>query len=138
MIQVQAIIATASIVFNIFFMRETRADVLLSWRAKAMTKETGVKHIAAADLEKTDMLTLIKVSLIRPLREYLSACLRDHSDFRSSANGVAEYLVTEPIVSALSAWIGFAWACIFLSQSSILLVFESYGFNAAQAGSFQA
>lgn len=55
-----------------------------------------------------------------------------------SANGVAEYLVTEPIVSALSAWIGFAWACIFLSQSSILLVFESYGFNAAQAGSFQA
>lgn len=63
-------------------MRETRADVLLSWRAKAMTKGTGVKHIAAADLEKTDMLTLINVSLIRPLREYLSACLRDHRDFR--------------------------------------------------------
>lgn len=69
-IQVQAIIATASIIFNIFFMRETRADVLLSWRAKKMTKETGIKHIAAADLEKTDMITLIKVSLIRPLREY--------------------------------------------------------------------
>ncbi|KIR52444.1 MFS transporter [Cryptococcus gattii Ru294] len=112
---VQAIIATASIIFNIFFMRETRADVLLSWRAKKMTKETGVKHVAAADLERTDMVTLIRVSLIRPL----------------------QYLVTEPIVSALSAWIGFAWACIFLSQSSILLVFESYGFNAAQAGSFQ-
>lgn len=58
-------------------------------------------------------------------------------DYRGSTNGAAEYLVTEPIVSALSAWIGFAWACIFLSQSSILLVFESYGFNAAQAGSFQ-
>lgn len=76
-IQVQAIIATASIIFNIFFMRETRADVLLSWRAKKMTKETGVKHVAAADLEKTDMLTLVKVSLIRPLRECWSFCLRD-------------------------------------------------------------
>lgn len=76
-IQVQAIIATASIIFNIFFMRETRADVLLSWRAKKMTKETGVKHVAAADLEKTDMLTLVKVSLIRPLREYWSFYLRD-------------------------------------------------------------
>ncbi|WVN91135.1 uncharacterized protein L203_106387 [Cryptococcus depauperatus CBS 7841] len=111
----QAIIAAASVVFNIFFMRETRADVLLSHRAARLTKETGVQYIAVVDLETKDMWTLVRISLVRPL----------------------QYLVTEPIVSALSAWMGFAWTCIFLSQSSVILVFEAYGFNAAEAGTFE-
>ncbi|ODO01705.1 hypothetical protein I350_06531 [Cryptococcus amylolentus CBS 6273] len=112
---IQAIIAALSVVYNIFFMRETRADVLLSRRAKAMTKKTGKKHIAVVDLEKTALLTLIKVSIIRPLH----------------------YLITEPIVTALSLWFGFAWGVIFLGQSSVMLVFEQYGFSAAEAGSFE-
>ena len=50
----------------------------------------------------------------------------------------AEYLLTEPIVLALSAWIGFAWACIFLGGTSVLLVFKQYGFDDGQAGLIQA
>jgi hypothetical protein len=41
-------------------------------------------------------------------------------------------------VTALSAWIGFAWACIFLGGTSVILVFEQYGFNAGALGSMQA
>jgi hypothetical protein len=50
----------------------------------------------------------------------------------------ADFLLTEPIVTALSAWIGFAWACIFLGGTSVILVFEQYGFNAGELGSMQA
>lgn len=48
------------------------------------------------------------------------------------------FLVTEPIVTALSLWIGFAWTCVFLGGTSLLLVFGQYGFNYGQLGSFQA
>ncbi|WVQ81596.1 hypothetical protein IAT38_003720 [Cryptococcus sp. DSM 104549] len=112
---VQAIVSLVSVGLNFLVLRETRADVLISWRAKKLTKETGIVHIAAGDVEKVDMKTMMKISLVRPL----------------------QYLFTEPIVTALSAWIGFAWACVFLGGSSILLVFEAYGFSAAQAASVE-
>ncbi|KAK8843471.1 hypothetical protein IAR55_007128 [Kwoniella newhampshirensis] len=112
---IQGIVAVISVILNAIVLRETRSDVLLSRRAKNLTKKTGIKHVCAADLQKTDFMVVMRVSLVRPL----------------------QYLFTEPIVSALSAWIGFAWACIFLGGSSIVLVFESYGFNVAQAASFE-
>ena len=49
-----------------------------------------------------------------------------------------EYLFTEPIVLALSSWIGFAWAIIFLGGTSELLVFREYGFSDGEAGSVQS
>jgi uncharacterized membrane protein len=48
------------------------------------------------------------------------------------------YLATEPIVTALAVWIGFAWSCLFLSAASTLLVFRQYGWNVGQLGSIQA
>lgn len=38
-------------------------------------------------------------------------------------------MFTEPIVSAIATWIGFAWACIFLCTSSTLIVFRQWGGN---------
>ncbi|ORY29132.1 major facilitator superfamily domain-containing protein [Naematelia encephala] len=112
---VQGIAAVVSCGLNALILRETRGDVLLARRAKALTKETGSKHICVADLQKQSFITLMRVSLIRPL----------------------EYLVTEPIVSAISTWIGFAWAIIFLGGTSVQLVFRAYGFSIGQAGTVQ-
>lgn len=50
---------------------------------------------------------------------------------------ISEYLVTEPIVAALSTWIAFAWACVFLGGTSYILVFSQYGWNVGQASSVQ-
>ena len=48
-----------------------------------------------------------------------------------------EFLFTETIVSALSIWIGFAWAMVFLSGTSVMLVFQQYGWNQGQLGMMQ-
>ncbi|KAL7419186.1 hypothetical protein Q5752_006023 [Cryptotrichosporon argae] len=111
----QAILAGVSIVLNALVLRETRADVLLSRRARRLTKATGVRHVAAADLQRRSVLDMIRVSTVRPL----------------------QYLITEPIVTAVSLWIGFAWSIIFLGGTAVLLVFESYGFSLAVASTFE-
>lgn len=48
---------------------------------------------------------------------------------------IAELLVTEPIVSVLSLWIGFAWGVIFLGGPATILVFAQYGFSPGEKGS---
>lgn len=63
--------------------------------------------------------------------------VRAPSLFASSDELNSEFLATEPIVTALSAWIGFAWACLFLGLTSVGLVFRGYGFNDGQAGTMQ-
>ncbi|WRT68828.1 uncharacterized protein IL334_005808 [Kwoniella shivajii] len=113
---IQTIAAGLSVILNLVFLKETRADVLLSRRAKRLTEKTGKKHMCAADLQKSSLFSVMRISLVRPF----------------------QYLATEPIVTALSAWIGFAWSVVFIFQSSVILVFESYGFNPAQAASFEA
>lgn len=67
-LQVQAILAGVSILLNILVLRETRGDVLLSRRAKRLTKETGVKHMCAAELQKKSFKTLFTITAIRPFR----------------------------------------------------------------------
>lgn len=37
-------------------------------------------------------------------------------------------------MTAISAWIGFAWGCIFLGTSSTLLVFRQYGWSSGMTG----
>lgn len=46
------------------------------------------------------------------------------------------YLTTEPIVIALSLWVGFAWGVIFLFASSVFVVFESYRFSVSTRSLF--
>jgi hypothetical protein len=45
------------------------------------------------------------------------------------------YLATEPIVFAVSLWIGVCWACIFVFLNSVSIVFgEAYGMGTGQTG----
>lgn len=69
---VQGLLATLSIVLNVVVLRETRGDVLLRWRAKKLSEETGKKHVCVADLDRRGFVDLVKVSIIRPLRRLLS------------------------------------------------------------------
>lgn len=46
------------------------------------------------------------------------------------------YLTTEPIVIALSLWVGFAWGVIFLFASSVFVAFGSYGFSVSTSSLF--
>jgi hypothetical protein len=64
--QYQGILGAGSIILNICFLRETREDVLLSRRAKRLTKQTGQKHICASDLQHKSFFTTLRVSLVRP------------------------------------------------------------------------
>lgn len=66
--QIQGILGAVSCVLNAIVLRETRGDVLLLRRAIRLTRETGRRHATAAELQKKDFLTLMKVSLIRPFR----------------------------------------------------------------------
>ncbi|TXT06467.1 uncharacterized protein COLE_05798 [Cutaneotrichosporon oleaginosum] len=109
---IQAILAGVSVALNAALLRETRGDVLLSRRAQKLTRETGVRHMAAAETQKKSLRQMITVSAIRPL----------------------QYLLTEPIVTAISLWIGFAWGAVFLGTSSVLLVFGQYTDNPGLVG----
>jgi hypothetical protein len=132
--QYQGILGAGSILLNILFLRETREDVLLSRRAKRLTKQTGRKHICASDLQQRSFFTTLRVSLVRPFGKScwtLGYMMQNQAD-------VIVYLATEPIVTALAVWVGFAWSCLFLSAASTLLVFRQYGWNIGQLGSIQA
>ncbi|TXT15772.1 hypothetical protein VHUM_00275 [Vanrija humicola] len=109
---VQGIAAGVSVLINIVCLRETRSDVLLAKKAKRLTKQTGVKHVARSTGPKKTMVEMISLSAIRPLK----------------------YLVTEPIVTSLTLWIAFNWGCIFLGTSSTLLVFAQYGWTPGLLG----
>ncbi|RSH78924.1 uncharacterized protein EHS24_001847 [Apiotrichum porosum] len=114
---VQCIAAAVSVVLNVFVLRETRAEKLLSRRAQKLTKATGIKHVCKADLqEHKSFLAVLRVSALRPL----------------------QFLTGEPIVTVLSIWIGFAWAVIYLGGTATILVFRQYGFTDGQTGSVQA
>ncbi|SPO25312.1 related to TPO1 - Vacuolar polyamine-H+ antiporter [Ustilago trichophora] len=92
------------------FLKETRGPVLLSRRAKKLTKETGRLHKCRADDERLNFLVMVKVSLVRPM----------------------QYLVCEPVVLSFALWIGFLWGIIFISLEAIPIVFSGYGWNAEQ------
>lgn len=68
---VQGIAAAGACVVNALLLRETRANTLLSRRARRLTKETGIKHVARSDLEKKqqNVLQQLRVTAIRPLSE---------------------------------------------------------------------
>lgn len=48
---------------------------------------------------------------------------------------LADLLFTEPIVAVFSAWVGFAWAFLFLTLEAVPLIFGNlYSFNSGEIG----
>ncbi|CEQ39716.1 SPOSA6832_01258 [Sporobolomyces salmonicolor] len=75
----------------------SRGEVILRKRCKALAAETGRPHyVEGADVFE-GWFEAIKISCARPLL----------------------YLFTEPIVTALALWVGFAWGMVFLFIGSI-------------------
>ncbi|KAI5830150.1 MFS general substrate transporter [Schizophyllum commune Tattone D] len=97
-----------------FVMSETRSPVLLTRLAKKLRRETGDKRYRARiEDERASLRQLIYISCTRPI--YL--------------------LLTEPIVIAFSAWVGFAWGILYCLIESISGVFRDvHGFTVGQVG----
>ncbi|GAA5848440.1 hypothetical protein JCM8547_004514 [Rhodosporidiobolus lusitaniae] len=97
----------------LFFFPEPRADVILGKRAKRLQQETGRPHFVEGADHFEGWFDALKISCSRPLL----------------------YLFTEPIVAALSLWVGLAWGSVFLLIGSVAHVMEeTYGFSQGQAG----
>ena len=119
------------------FFKETRGSVLLSRRAKMLNKwyaareEAGYNgfdvHVAGiiekqsqrirwkvkADEERESLAKMIGISVYRPFH----------------------LLSTEPVVFFFSLWVAFSWAVLYLTFSSIPLVFTTnHGFDIQQNG----
>lgn len=68
--------------------QETRESVLLSKKAAKLREETGDhRYVAQADEERASLATILRVSLTRPVRLFL----------------------TEPVLQAFTMWASFAW-----------------------------
>jgi MFS family permease len=93
-------------------LRETRGSVLLSRRAAKLTAqdENGRQYRCSADDDRVSFWKAVKVSLSRP----------------------AWWLISEPVVTSFSLWIGFLWGCVFLLLESVPIVFQQYGWTDPQ------
>ena len=135
---VQAILDALIILLVAVSFKETRGSVLLSRRAKALNdwyaamEEAGyigfIMHIAdgetnmkserirwkvKADEERDSLAKMIGISVFRPFH----------------------LLSTEPVVFFFSLWVAFSWAVLYLTFSSIPLVFRTnHSFSLQQTG----
>lgn len=107
-------LAAAFTVILAIVAKETRESVLLSRKAKKLRQETGdQRFVAQADEERASLATILKVSLTRPFRLFL----------------------TEPTIQAFTASISFAWAVLYILLISVPVVFrEVYHFSIGQTG----
>ncbi|KAH7885759.1 MFS general substrate transporter [Phlebopus sp. FC_14] len=98
----------------VVILTETRSSIILTRIAQKMRKQTGDdRYRAQAEIDKQNLLTLIKISCTRPL--YL--------------------LVTEPAVLSFSVWVGFVWGVVFALMESVSPEFQSiYGFGIGETG----
>ncbi|KAF7771726.1 hypothetical protein Agabi119p4_6037 [Agaricus bisporus var. burnettii] len=95
-----------------FVLKETRSTIVLEKIAKQMRKKTGDQRYRAR-VEKPKLLDLMWISCTRPLR----------------------LVLTEPVVTSFSAWIGFLWGVLFCLLESISGVFRTlHNFNVGQTG----
>ncbi|KAJ7708906.1 MFS polyamine transporter [Mycena rosella] len=95
-------------------MRETRSSILLTRLARKMRKETGDhRYRAKIEDERPSLSTLIFISCTRPIH----------------------LLLTEPVVSSFSLWIGFLWGVVFCMVESVPGLFKDlHHFNSGQEG----
>ncbi|KAF7371056.1 Drug transporter [Mycena sanguinolenta] len=98
-----------------FVMKETRSSILLMRLAKNLRKETGnPRYRAIIEDQRASLTSLIFISCTRPIH----------------------LLLTEPVVSAFSLWIGFLWGVMFSMIESIPGLFQDlHHFNVGQEGS---
>lgn len=115
---IQCLATAAWGIVMIFFVKETRLNVIMKKKARKMRKLTGDQTIRAhAEVYKPTKKELLHDSLLRPLT----------------------YLVQEPIVIGFSAFIGYAWAIFYSFIASITHVFmtlysDNYGMNQGTVG----
>ncbi|KAJ7498000.1 MFS polyamine transporter [Mycena galericulata] len=95
-------------------MRETRSSILLVRLAKKIRKETGDhRYRARIEDQRPSLISMIIVSCTRPIH----------------------LLMTEPVVSSFSLWIGFLWGVLFCMIESIPGLFRDlHHFTVGQEG----
>lgn len=108
----QGFIGALVFVLMAVFLSETRGPVLLSRRARSLTKSDPQRrqYKCSADDDRVSFWQAVKISLSRP----------------------AWWLISEPIVTSFSLWIGFLWGSIFLLLESVPIVFGAYGWTEPQ------
>ncbi|KZV74466.1 MFS general substrate transporter [Peniophora sp. CONT] len=111
---IHIIAAGLCFIFVLFFMKETRAPVILTRRAKKLRKETGdERYRARAEEELPSLRTLLYISCTRPLL----------------------LLFTEPVVTSFSCWIGFAWGVLYCIIESVAPAFRTvHHFGTGEVG----
>ncbi|KAK5000066.1 hypothetical protein LTR66_001013 [Elasticomyces elasticus] len=137
----QVITCGITMIFIVFFFKETRGSVLLSRKAKALNKyyealeaagyvgvnmpvscssgdsqEYSLQRIrwkVKSDEERGSLAQMVSISLYRPFH----------------------LLFTEPVVFFFSLWISFSWAVLYLTFGAIPLVFSTnHDFELHQSG----
>ncbi|KAH9004583.1 major facilitator superfamily domain-containing protein [Lactarius hatsudake] len=110
----QAIAAGVVLVAVVLLMRETRTSVVLTSIAKDLRKRTGnEQYMARIELERPSLKSLLIISCTRPLY----------------------FLVTEPVVTSISLWVGFAWGVFYCMIESIVPIFSHvHNFNIGETG----
>jgi MFS family permease len=147
----QAMMSAVVLLLVGIFFRETRGNVLLRRKARALNQyydavdEAGYHIVvvlgdgnwieqerfrwkAKEDGERETLGKTILVSLRRPFRmsSSLTGC--------SAILTILGLLLTEPVVFMFSLWISFSYAILYLQFDSILLVYQSqYGFSIQQS-----
>ncbi|KAI5293124.1 hypothetical protein KEM52_005817 [Ascosphaera acerosa] len=131
----QAISDGCVLLYGLFFLKESRAEVLLSRKARALNQ--WYEKLEAAGCGGV----LLPVDPEKPEGGRRIAKLRwrcQSDDNRKSLSQVImisiyrpfTLLVTEPVVFFFSLWVSFAWGILFLTFSAIPMVFTgSYGFD---------
>ncbi|KAF9219733.1 MFS general substrate transporter [Gyrodon lividus] len=111
---ISAIVCGVYFISVLLFLTETRSDIILTRLARNIRKEKHDKRYRArAEIEKCSLLTLIKISSIRPI----------------------SLLLTEPTVLSFSVWVGFTWGVLFCFIDSISDEMEAvYGFSVGERG----
>lgn len=101
-------------VFMPFVLDETRASVLLSRKAAKLRKTTGDDRYQSKDeFERASLAEMFKTSLSRPVR----------------------MLLTEPVLLAITLWISFSWAVLYLFLVSIPYVYgRVFHFSLGESG----
>ena len=116
-----------------FLLVETRGSKILENRARELTLQTGILHIADIDGSSNPQASLFQI-------------------VKASASRPIVFLVTEPVVAAMSTWAALLsvqshlvhsstdrlycrWGVVYLLFSSVPLVYAQYNFSVGEKGS---
>ncbi|KIJ20594.1 hypothetical protein PAXINDRAFT_66333, partial [Paxillus involutus ATCC 200175] len=101
---ISAIVSGVYFISVLLFLTETRSDIILARLACKIRKEKhDDRYRVRAENNKPSLLTLIKMSSVRPIA-----------------------LLTEPIVLSFSVWIGFTWGVLFCFIEYVVYIRTGY------------